>query len=230
MSTLRSAKLHMHYNELCRYRKLCYVLIALKNSPQAREDLRDQLTEEMAKLEYYVDNFTPASNQVLFNKQLVYIQLFNTIRWFLDDSTTVSDILGVNFEEVYDLIHTLLKVDYNNRNFKELTIKVANIYTGIYYTTSSLENASTNDCESCTIDINHYGMGRKYNLCMNNSESDPELPSQSFTHLISPNNVCAHLISHEEIHPLVLLLKFIDDNILGGGDDTPPRSEEDMTV
>lgn len=213
MSMLRSSKLHLHFNDLCRKRKLCYVLIALKNTPKARLDLKDELTISLANLQHYIKHFTPSTNQVLFYKQLMYIQLYNTIRWFLDENSTVSDILGVDFDEVFEEMCNLLKVDDGDCDLKELMIRIANIYTAIYYTNSSLQNTSiANDCPCCIIDINHYGIGRKHNLCGNSIESDPELPSMSFINLIAPNDVCAHMISHEEINPLILLLKYVDDN------------------
>ena len=210
---LRSSKLQNHFNDLCKKRKLCYVLIALKNTPEARIDLKDNLTLCLRKLKYFLDNFTPASNWMLFQKQLTYIQLYNTIQWFLDDDSTISDILGVDFRKVFDTIVNLLKLE--NIDLKEEMFQVANIYTGVYYTDSSFQNTSIaeeeEDCPSCIIDINHYGMGRKYNLCGNTPESDPELPSMSFINSITPNNICSHMISHEEINPLIFLLKHIDN-------------------
>ena len=202
--------------DLCKKRKLCYVLIALKTYPEARSDLKDQLTKELKKLKHYMEYFTPSTNYILYHKQLVYIQLYNTIEWFLDDNSTVRDILGVDYNKVFVTMCNLLK-DNDNRDMKTTMFDIANFYTGLYYTSNSFINRwpETQHCPSCTIDINHYGPGRKHNLCDNDRESDPELPSMSFINVTSPTeNVCAHMISHEEINPMVILLKYIDDHML----------------
>ena len=211
---LRSSKLQLHYMDLCKKRKLCYVLIALKSYPQARLDQAGKLTVELEKLKYFMKHFTPSTNKILYHKQLVYIQLYNTIEWFLDDNRTEGHILGTDFNHVFHTLCDLLKDD-PYRDLKQMMIDIANHYTGIYYTSNSLENrsADTHNCPSCTIDVTHYGTGRKHNLCDNDRASDPELPSMSFINLVSPDdNICAHMISHEEINSIVLLLKYIDDH------------------
>ena len=228
---LRSSKLQLHFNKLCRNRKLCYVLIALKKTPKARSELKDELTMWLGKLKHFVEKFTPSTNLVLFHNQLTYIQLYNTINWFLDDNSTVQDILGVNFNDVFDEMCNLLKVDDDNNNIgdlKDLMINIASFYTGIYYTDSSLKNASSlvNDCPCCVLDVNLYGTGRKHNICGNSPESDPELPSMTFIHKISPYDACAHMISHEEINRLIKLLKYLDDT----SDNADEVTDDDLTT
>ena len=218
-TTIRSRQLHLHFNHLCRLRRLCHILIALKKTPAARRDLHDGLTRALGKLQQYTQKMTPSTNMVIFYKQLTYLQLATIIDWFVnDEDDDLSSILGTDFDVAYNELielNTVRDDDDAALDIKAAMKRVAHIFTGIYYTTSSLQQQTLlrrgDVCPSCVNDLNHYGIGRKHNLCNNDPDSDPELPSMSFVNVMH-ENICVHLISNEEITPFVFLLKHMDDD------------------